>query len=128
MIQIRRIYEPPGDNEGHMVFIDRLWPRGLKKEQVRFDVWLKDLAPSTELRKWFGHDPAKWEEFKSRYFHELEEHPRAIADLVAEASAGTVTLLFGAKAARFSNATALKEYLEERLEQSPSFKVTPEIG
>lgn len=113
-IRIQRVYEPPSGEEGYRVLIDRLWPRGLRKDQVRFDVWLKELAPSTELRRWFGHEPAKWEEFKRRYFAELDAQPEAVAELARRAAEGTVTLLFGAKAERFSNAAALKEYLEAR--------------
>ncbi len=110
-VRIKRIYEEPADDDGFRVFIDRLWPRGLKKEQVRFDRWLKDVAPSTELRRWFGHDPAKWQEFKTRYFRELDAQSEAVAELVALSEAQTVTLLFGAKAERYSNAAALQEYL-----------------
>ncbi len=111
-IQIKRIYEPPEPGDGYRVFIDRLWPRGLKKEQAHFDVWLKELAPSTELRRWFGHDPEKWEEFKARYHRELDEQPEAVARIAERAAAGKVTLVFGARAERYSNAAALEEYLE----------------
>ena len=113
-VRIKRIYEPPEPGDGFCVFIDRLWPRGLKKEDAHFDVWLKELAPSTELRRWFGHDPERWEEFKVRYFRELDEEPEAVAEVTRRATAGTVTLVFGAKAERYSNAAALKEYLEAR--------------
>ncbi len=110
-IRIKRIYEKPADDDGFRVLIDRLWPRGLKKEQVRFDRWLKEVAPSTELRRWFGHNPAKWQEFKTRYFRELDAQSEAISELVALSEGQTVTLLFGAKAERYSNAAALQEYL-----------------
>lgn len=113
-IQIKRIYEQPSADDGYRVFIDRLWPRGLRKNQVQFDRWLKVIAPSTELRRWFGHDPAKWEEFKVRYFRELDDQSEAVAELARLASDQTVTLLFGAKAEQNSNAAALKEYLEVR--------------
>ncbi len=113
-IRIKRIYGEPATGDGYRVFIDRLWPRGLKKEQVHFDLWLKDVAPSTELRRWFGHDPEKWQEFKTRYFRELDAQSEATAKLVALAEEQTVTLLFGARAERYSNAAALKEYLEFR--------------
>ena len=83
----------------------------MKKEQVRFDRWLKEVAPSTELRRWFGHNPAKWQEFKTRYFRELDAQSEAISELVALSEGQTVTLLFGAKAERYSNAAALQEYL-----------------
>ncbi len=111
-VRIKRIYGEPAADDGFRVFIDRLWPRGLKKEQVRFDLWLKDVAPSTELRRWFGHDPGKWEEFKVRYFRELDKQSEAVAELAAIAEGRTVTLLFGARTERYSNAAALKEYLE----------------
>ena len=123
-VRIKRIYEEPADDDGYRVFIDRLWPRGLKKQQVRFDLWLKDVAPSTELRRWYGHDPAKWEEFKSRYSRELDEQSEAVARLVAIAEEPTstpggaganLTLVFSARAERYSNAAALKEYLETRI-------------
>ena len=113
-IRIKRIYEEPAPDDGYRVLIDRLWPRGLKKSQVRFDRWLKEVAPSTELRRWFGHDPEKWEEFKARYSRELDQQPEAVAELAELAAEGTLTLVFGAKAERHSNAAALKEYLEKR--------------
>ncbi len=113
-IRIKRIYEEPAADDGFRVFIDRLWPRGMKKADVRFDVWLKELAPSTELRRWFGHEPARWEEFKARYFSELDEQGDAVASLAERAANERVTLLFGAKAERYSNAAALAEYLEAK--------------
>ena len=116
-LQIRRVYESPSEDEGYRVLIDRLWPRGLRKDQVELDIWLKDVAPSTELRRWFGHDPSKWSEFKVRYFRELDGQPQAIADLVDRARNGRVTLLFGAKDAEHSNAAALVEYLSNKLEK-----------
>ena len=85
-IRIQRIYEEPAADGGYRVFIDRLWPRGLKKEQARFDVWLKEIAPSTELRRWFGHDPEKWDEFKRRYSRELDEHPDEVAQIAERAA------------------------------------------
>jgi len=111
-IRIKRIYEEPAADDGFRVFIDRLWPRGMKKEAVRFDVWSKELAPSTGLRRWFGHEPAKWEEFKVRYFRELDAQSEATTSLVERAANEQVTLLFGAKTERFSNAAALAEYLK----------------
>ena len=113
-IRIKRVYEEPAPDDGYRVLIDRLWPRGLKKSQVRFDQWLKEVSPSSELRQWFGHDPEKWAQFKTRYFRELGQQPEAVAKLHKLAAEGTLTLLFGAKAARYSNAAALKEYLENR--------------
>ena len=118
-IRIKRIYEPPAADDGYRVFIDRLWPRGLTKEQARFDRWLKDLAPSTELRQWFGHDPAKWQEFKARYSRELDAQSETVAELAKLAEERTVTLLFGARAERYSNAAALAEYLSSAHPQRP---------
>jgi len=96
--------------------VERLWPRGLKKDALKLDGWLKDAAPSDGLRRWFGHDPAKWAEFKARYFAELEARPEAWRPLLEAARAGDVTLLFSARDAEHNNAVALKEFLEVRLE------------
>lgn len=111
-IQIRRIYEAPREDDGLRIFVDRLWARGLKKEDARIDAWEKDLAPSSELRKWYGHDPERYEEFRDRYIAELDANPKA-AEFAGKmaASEGTVTLLFGAKDAKHSNAAVLKEWL-----------------
>ncbi len=112
MVKIKRTYDPPSANDGKRILIDRLWPRGLKKEEAQVDEWLKDLAPSTELRKWFGHDPAKWSEFKKRYRAELAGKADLLTRIKAEARKGTVTLIFSAKDAEHSNAAFLKELLE----------------
>ncbi len=111
MVKIKRAYDPPSSDDGRRILIDRLWPRGLKKEEAQVDEWLKDLAPSTELRKWFGHDPAKWHEFKRRYGEELGEKTDQLTRIKAEARKGTVTLVFSAKDAEHSNAAFLKELL-----------------
>jgi uncharacterized protein YeaO (DUF488 family) len=112
MIKIKRIYDPPASGDGKRILIDRLWPRGLKKEDAKIDEWLRELAPSTELRKWFGHDPEKWVEFKRRFFSELRGR-RDLADNIAKtARKGTVTLLFASKEERFNNAAAVKEFIE----------------
>lgn len=109
MLKIKRAYDPPSPEDGKRILIDRLWPRGLKKEEARLDEWLKDLAPSTELRKWFGHDPAKWGEFKKRYRKELTGKTELIKRIKSEARKDTVTLVFSAKDAEHSNAAFLKE-------------------
>ncbi len=109
MLKIKRVYETPSRGDGKRILIDRLWPRGLKKEEVQVDEWLKELAPSTELRKWFGHDPAKWAEFKKRYKKELSGKSDLIKRIKAEARKGTVTLVFSASDAEHSNAAFLKE-------------------
>ena len=112
MIRIKRVYEPPAAGDGARILIDRLWPRGLSKDKAAVDEWLKDVAPSTKLRRWYGHDPAKWPEFRRRYAAELDEHPDSVSRLRALARRGTVTLVFGARDAEHSNAAALKAYLE----------------
>ena len=115
MVKIKRVYDPPSHDDGKRILIDRLWPRGLKKEDARIDEWIKELAPSTELRKWFGHDPEKWEGFKKRFFSEIHERQDLIDGIIDAARKGAVTLLYGSKEKRFNNATALKEYLEARM-------------
>jgi uncharacterized protein YeaO (DUF488 family) len=114
MIQLRRAYEPAEPGDGFRVLVDRIWPRGLKKEEAAIDLWLKDVAPSSELRKWFGHDPAKWDEFRKRYARELDRNPDVVRFLQEKSRSGTLTLVFAAKDAEHSNAAALKEYLEAR--------------
>jgi len=113
MIKIKRIYDPYAKADGKRVLVDRLWPRGIKKENARCDLWLKDIAPSDDLRKWFSHDPAKWQEFKERYTEELKNKREAIEDLRKEARGTTVTLVFAAKDSERNNAVVLKEVLEE---------------
>ena len=112
-IETRRIYDDP-HGKGFRVLVDRLWPRGLRKDEVDFDLWLKDLAPSDPLRKWFGHEPAKWDEFKKRYFAELEGKQDQIRRLTDAAKDKTTVLLYGAKDTEHNQAVALKEYLESR--------------
>jgi uncharacterized protein YeaO (DUF488 family) len=114
MIQVRRAYEPADPADGFRVLIDRIWPRGLKKEQAAIDLWLKDAAPSAGLRKWFGHDPAKWDEFREHYAGELDRNPDAVRLLREKSRSGTLTLVFAAKDEEHSNAAALKGYLEAR--------------
>jgi uncharacterized protein YeaO (DUF488 family) len=116
-IGLRRVYEPPAKDDGRRVLVDRVWPRGIARDDLRIDAWLRDLAPSTGLRKWFGHDPAKWDAFKERYARELEQHPDALEQLLDKARAGRVTLVFGARDVLHNNAVALKEHLERRLQR-----------
>lgn len=111
-IKIKRVYEPPEKRDGFRILVDRLWPRGVSKSAARVDLWLKDIAPSDGLRKWFGHEPAKWAEFRKRYVHELAKQPEAVAELKQHAGKKTVTLVYGAKDEQHNNAVALKEYLE----------------
>ena len=114
-IYTKRIYEKASKGDGLRILVDRLWPRGVSKKDANVDLWLKEIAPSAELRTWFGHDPTKWQDFKAHYFLELEKNPQLIAQLLQRAQEGTITLVFSAKEERFNNAVALKEYLEEKL-------------
>jgi uncharacterized protein YeaO (DUF488 family) len=114
-IKIKRVYEQPDKDDGRRILVDRLWPRGLTKEKAGVDLWLKDIAPSTELRKWFGHDPDRWEEFKERYRAELEEADKmgVLRDIAERARGENVTLLFGAKDTRHNDARALEAFIRE---------------
>lgn len=111
-VRIKRAYEAPAAEDGKRILVDRLWPRGLTKEKAKIDVWLKDIAPSTELREWFGHDPAKWDEFQKRYVHELAANKETVAELRKELGAGPATLVFGAKDEIHNDAVVLQSYLE----------------
>ena len=113
-IQVKRIYECPSPEDGYRVLIDRLWPRGLAKEAAALDLWLRDVAPSTTLRKWFNHDANRWQEFTRRYAIELDRQPGAIDKLRNMACKGRVTLLFGTASLKWNNAVALKGYLEQK--------------
>lgn len=112
--QIKRVYEEPSEDDGKRILIDRLWPRGLTKEKAKIDVWLKDIAPSTQLRQWFGHDYQKWREFKRRYQGELEKNITIVSQLVELLKKGNVTLVYGAKDKEHNDAVVLKEYLEKK--------------
>jgi uncharacterized protein YeaO (DUF488 family) len=111
MIKIKRVYDPPAPDDGKRILVDRLWPRGVKKELAHVDEWVKDIAPSTGLRTWFGHDPSRWEEFRNRYIRELRTKPELVRQLRQEAKEGTVTLVFAAKDYDHANAVVLKEVL-----------------
>ncbi len=115
MIQTKRVYEPASPRDGKRFLVERLWPRGIKKENLDIDAWLKDVAPSTELRQWFAHDPAKWDEFKRRYRTELRAHPDAVAPLLAAARRGNVTLLYSAHDQEHNSAILLQDFLEKKL-------------
>jgi uncharacterized protein YeaO (DUF488 family) len=114
-IQLKRAYQPSAEADGHRILVDRLWPRGVSKKEAHIDFWMKSLAPSDELRQWFGHKPEKWREFKQRYFDELDRMPAEVGELLNEARRGTVTLIFAARDETHNNAVALKEYLERHL-------------
>jgi len=115
-LQVKRVYAPPSEDDGTRLLVDRLWPRGLDKRRAQLDGWVREIAPSDALRRWFGHDPARWEEFQQRYFAELDTVPDACRAVLARARSGPVTLLYGARDPDQNNAVALKHYLE-RLQQ-----------
>jgi uncharacterized protein YeaO (DUF488 family) len=112
MINLKRIYDPPSRADGKRILVDRLWPRGIKKEDAKLDEWLKDIAPSGELRKWFGHEPDKWSELKTRYQEELAVKADIVKLLRDAANKGVVTLLFSAKDIERNNAVVLKEVID----------------
>lgn len=110
-IAIKRVYETPAPEDGTRILVDRLWPRGLTKDEAGIHVWLKEIAPSDALRKWYGHEPEKWPEFKRRYFAELDGKQDALNELRAYLEQGRLTLLYAARHGEYNNAVALKEYL-----------------
>ena len=115
MIKLKRVYESVDPGDGVRFLIERLWPRGMKKEAVKMDAWLKEVAPSNELRKWFGHDPDKWEQFKERYRAELKTNPAGWEPILQAARQGDVTLLYSTHDLEHNNAVVLKQFLDERL-------------
>jgi uncharacterized protein YeaO (DUF488 family) len=117
MIKIERIYNNPKGNNNFRILVDRLWPRGLSKDKVKVDLWQKDIAPSNSLRKWFGHDDQKWNEFKRRYFKELDKNIDSVNQILDKVKEESITLLYGSKEEKFNNAVALKEYLEEKIKK-----------
>ncbi len=115
-ILLKRVYEDPKVSDGKRVLVDRLWPRGVRKDKAMIDEWLKDLSPSNQLRKWFNHDPDKWDEFKKRYWKELESNKQLVLRLAKEAKKSKITFVFGSKEKEFNNAVALKKYVENYIE------------
>jgi uncharacterized protein YeaO (DUF488 family) len=113
MIKIKRIYDTPTPDDGIRILVDRLWPRGLSKEKAKVDLWLKEIAPSNELRKWYGHDPKKWAEFRKKYFKDLDTKRELVNQIVQKIKEGDVTLLYSSKEEKLNNAVALKEYIIE---------------
>ena len=111
-IELARAYDPPKENDHYRVLVDRIWPRGVKKEVLALDAWMKDLAPTTKLRKWFGHDPDRWAEFKKRYFKELKDNQDQVSELLESADNKSILLLYGAKDEKHNQAAALKEWIE----------------
>ncbi len=111
-IRTKRVYEGSDPADGCRILVDRLWPRGVAKSDAQIDFWAKSVSPSNELRRWYGHDPEKWSEFRRRYFEELDSNPDGVSELRAHLDPGTVTLVFSSKETRLNNASALREYLE----------------
>lgn len=118
MIRLKRAYDPPEEGDGERILVERLWPRGVTKEKAHLDGWLKDLAPSTELRKWYAHAIERWPEFRQRYMKELREPEKQalLADLAEKARKGTVTLIYAAKDTQHNGAVVLKEFLERHFD------------
>jgi uncharacterized protein YeaO (DUF488 family) len=114
-IQTKRVYEQPTPDDGERVLVERLWPRGVRKADLKFDAWLKDVGPSTELRKWFNHDPERWVEFRTKYWAELDDAPENWRLLSEAARRGRLTLLFSSHDEEHNNAVALQQYLEHKL-------------
>lgn len=115
MLKLKRAYEPASREDGQRFLVERLWPRGVKKASLHLDAWLKDVAPSTELRQWFGHDPKKWEEFRQLYRAELERHPEACDPILKAARGGAVTLVYSSHDREHNNAVALRDYVGMKL-------------
>lgn len=113
-VHIKRVYEASSAKDGLRVLVDRVWPRGLSRDAAHIELWMKDIAPSAPLRKWFDHEPQKWEEFKRRYFHELDGREETVSELEKFSRNGPVTLVYSAAERRFNNAVALEEYLKQR--------------
>ena len=110
-VRVKRAYEPPAPDDGTRILVDRLWPRGLKKEKAALDEWMKEIAPSTELRKWFGHAPERWQEFRHRYRSEIQQHPAELEQLHKFTQNGPVTLVYSAHDDEHNNAVVLKDFL-----------------
>ncbi len=113
--RLKRVYQPPETDDGFRVLVERLWPRGMTKEATQLDLWLKDVAPSGELRRWFGHDAGRWSEFRARYYGELEEKHQLLEPLAKRAETGPVTLLFSSREERLNSAAALMAYMRAKL-------------
>ena len=111
-ISLKRVYDTPSQSDGCRILVERLWPRGISKQNAKIDLWPKEIAPSTALRRWFNHEPDKWTQFKARYFRELRARPEPLRPIVERARAGRVTFVFASRELRFNNAVALKEFVE----------------
>ena len=118
MLKTKRAYEKAEASDGARFLVDRLWPRGIRKEKLEIEAWLKDVAPSATLRKWFAHDPAKWQEFQQRYRTELESNPEAWQPILEAVEQGDVTLLYSARDTEHNSAILLKSFLEEQMQKN----------
>jgi uncharacterized protein YeaO (DUF488 family) len=127
-IQIKRVYEPTAKSDGFRVLVDRLWPRGLSKYDAKLDLWLPDLGPSTILRKWFNHDPARWAEFNRRYHAELKKKSALLATITKQAKTSSVMLLYSAKDEQHNQAVSLQRFLKRRSSQSPITRTSATIS
>jgi uncharacterized protein YeaO (DUF488 family) len=121
-IRLKRVYEEPAPDDGARFLVERLWPRGVRKTGLEMESWQKDVGPSDELRKWFAHDPEKWEEFQARYFAELDARPEAWGPILAAAADDPVTLLYSSKDTEHNNAVALQRYLESKLDETGNIR------
>jgi uncharacterized protein YeaO (DUF488 family) len=113
-ITLKRVYAEPSESDGTRILVDRLWPRGLTKEKAKVDVWLKDIAPTTELRKWFNHEPSKWPEFKKRYWDEISNNTDALSTFKKHLADGKVTIVYGAKDEKHNEAVVIKQYFDKK--------------
>jgi len=113
-IQLKRAYDEPASDDGYRILVDRIWPRGISKDELDIEDWLRDIAPSSDLRHWFGHEPDKWEEFRKRYFKELKQKKGFVAKIIEQTKKHPVTFVYSAKDREHNNAVALKEYIEKQ--------------
>jgi uncharacterized protein YeaO (DUF488 family) len=119
MIRLKRVYEPPSSKDGSRILVERLWPRGVTKAAAAIDLWMKEIAPSAELRKWFGHDPSRWKQFEQRYWKELRDNPEAVKELRRACAGRVVTFVYAAHDEEHNGALALKKFLERRRRRKP---------
>jgi uncharacterized protein YeaO (DUF488 family) len=122
MLELKRAYDPASKGDGARFLVERLWPRGVSKANLPLEAWLKEVGPSTELRKWFGHDPLKWPSFRTRYFRELDSRPESWQPILSAARRGTVTLVYSSHDEEHNNAVALREYLQGKLRKKASVR------
>jgi uncharacterized protein YeaO (DUF488 family) len=120
MIKLKRVYEPASPDDGVRILVERLWPRGIKKDALKLDTWLKEVAPSDGLRRWFGHEPKKWNGFRDRYFAELDANPRTWESVAKAVRRGRVTLIYSSRDTEHNNAVALRNYLEDKMQRGSS--------